>query len=211
MIMLLSQDLCFQGKVARPTELDARVAAYRQTPGAISDRSWKKSRKGKTYSHQAWEQWKWDQEQAKARGDDYSSVGAYSEVSGTTVGSDFGNLRDFQDQYDRSGWQEPIAEDNEALEIATATRRLYRMVRDDRNLLVHGTSSSSSNYRAPRTGTHERRYPRHAQKSSAVRQKMFTLAGLALIVPGESVNAVAIIAPLSSGGLLVVLGKLFLF
>ncbi len=151
---------------------------------------------------------KWDKDQAKARGDGYSSIGAYSEVSGTTVGSDIGNLRDL-DQYDPGGWQEPIAEDDEALEMAK--RLSLEMVRDDRNLRVHGSGSSSSNYRAPRQGPHERRHPRHAQRSSAVRQKMFMLAGLALIVPGESVNAVAIIAPLSSGGLLVVLGKLFLF
>ena len=132
----------------RPTELDSRVADFRQIPGAIIVRSWKKSRKGKTYSHQPWEQLKWDKDQAKARGDGYSSIGAYSEVSGTTVGSDIGNLRDL-DQYDPSGWQEPVAEDDEALEIATATRLSLEMVRDDRNLRVHGSGSSSSDYRAP--------------------------------------------------------------
>ena len=58
-------------------------------------------------------------------------------MSGTTVGPDIGNLRDL-DQYDPAGWQEPIAEDDEALEIATATRLSLEMVRDDRNLRVHG-------------------------------------------------------------------------
>ena len=38
---------------------------------------------------------------------------------------------------------------------------------------------------------------------------MFMLAGLALVVPGESISTVAIIAPLSSGGVLIVLGNLF--
>ncbi len=68
--------------------------------------------------------------------------------------------------------------------------------------------SSNGDYRS--ADQYRRRY-RHMQKSSAARQATFLLAGLVLIVPGDASATVAILAPLSSGGSLLILVKLFFF
>jgi hypothetical protein len=147
---------------------------------------------------------------------------SYMSSSGS---SDVANLRDFQDQ-DQSFYPEAIEEEEE--EDAPAERdygdnrvmlgRLRTAAEVEARKKAERSSSStggssSYDYRAydakdSAYGQYRgnRKY-RHVQNGA--RRATFLLAGLALVMPGEATSTVAILAPMGSTGVLLVMAKLF--